>query len=225
MTPHARLLPILVIVLAACTNVLPEGLEDRLAAERAREAEERAARRELWVLETTRGSIQIRLFPDDAPATVAQVRAWTRDGVYDGTWFHRIVRAPRPFVIQGGDPGSATVEPATSPATRLAQAAAFGVGTVEPPLEPEVSSRKHSVGAVALAVSADGRRAGPQFVIALDILPHLDGLEPVFGQVEGGWSVIERLTPGDRIIRARLVVPERLPGEWMRDLPPAPAKP
>ena len=216
-----RWLPLVAALSAvACTNVLPEGLEDRLAADRARMAEEAAAARELWVLETTRGSIQIRLFPAAAPQTVAQVRQWTRDGAYDGTWFHRVVREPRPFVIQGGDPASATQAPPDDTTERTTAAAAFGSGTLEPALEPESSQRLHKVGAVALAVSQDGQSAGPQFVIALADLPHLDGQAPVFGQIEGGWSVIERLQLGDRITRATLVPPERLPGEWLRDLPP-----
>lgn len=215
-----RLLLLCVPLVVACTNVLPEGLEDRLAADRARMAEDAAAARELWVLETTRGSIQIRLFPAAAPRTVARVRQWTRDGAYDGTWFHRVVREPRPFILQGGDPVSASHAPPADPAARAAAAVAFGGGTLEPALETEASARLHKVGAVALAVSQDGQIAGPQFYVALADLPHLDGQAPVFGQIEGGWSVISQLTVGDRIVRATLVAPERLPGEWLRDLPP-----
>ncbi len=216
-----RLLPLVAaLTAAACTNVLPEGLEDRLAADRARMTEEADAARELWVLETTRGSIQIRLFPTAAPRTVARVRQWTREGAYDGTWFHRVVREPRPFVIQGGDPTSAAQTPPDDSSARAAAAAAFGSGTLEPALEPESSPRLQTVGAVALAVSQDGQIAGPQFTIALADLPHLDGQAPVFGQIEGGWSVVQQLNVGDRIMRATLVAPERLPGEWLRDLPP-----
>lgn len=216
-----RAIPLLVlsVLWAACSNVVPADVERRVEAEKAERSEYQRAVRELWVLETTRGAVMIRLFPDSAPATVRQVRRWTEAGLYDGTWFHRAVREPRPFLLQAGDPASRTLVPATTVEARQAQALELGYGTAPPAVTPESSPRRHAVGAVALAVSEDGQRAGPQFIIALARLPHLDGTEPVFGQIVGGWSVIEELEVGDRIESARLVPPERVPGAWIHDIP------
>jgi peptidyl-prolyl cis-trans isomerase B (cyclophilin B) len=208
-----------VIALVACDNVLPAGAERTISERREARQEQRDARRELWVLDTSRGRIVVRLFPDAAPKTVAQVRQWTRNGIYDGTWFHRVVREPRPFIVQGGDPDSRGLAVPSDPLELDAVAETLGFGTTDPVLPVEATARRHTRGAVSLAVSESGVRAGPQFVIALADLPHLDGVQPVFGQVEGGWSVVGELEVGDRIERARLLATERIDGDWIRDIP------
>ncbi|RMF15266.1 MAG: peptidylprolyl isomerase [Candidatus Dadabacteria bacterium] len=207
-------------LVSACSEVVPEEVETRLANEKASiEAHDRAVR-ELLVLDTDRGRLIFRLFPDEAPNTVTQVRAWVEDGVWDGTWFHRVVTKPVPFVIQGGDPDTRMQPPATDPAVLERQAATLGFGTTDPVLPPERTIRRHTAGALALAVAHDGSRAGPQFVISLARLPHLDGAEPVFGQLVGGWSVLQQIRIGDRIQSARLIPPERIDGDWHADVPP-----
>src|ERR1039458_5297128 len=67
-------------------------------------------------LTTTQGTVTVRLFPDQAPKTVRNFvelaeggREWTdpttwaktKDKLYDGTIFHRVITG---FMIQGGDP-------------------------------------------------------------------------------------------------------------------------
>lgn len=216
----ATTLALALVGASACGSVVPPEIERRMQAQRDAEAAHLRAVRELLVLDTTRGRMVFRLFPDSAPATVRQVRDWTEAGIYDGTWFHRVVREPRPFVIQGGDVDSAALLPATDPDAREAQAVDLGFGTTDPALPPEPTTRKHTPGALALAVTQDHLRAGPQFVISLARLPHLDGQAPVFGQLVGGWSVLQHLAVGDRIERATLLPPEALPGDWMTDIPP-----
>src|SRR5690349_14107575 len=73
-------------------------------------AESRAATRpaadtsaKVAVLTTTQGPIVIRLFPQDAPKTVANFVALVSKGFYDSLTFHRVHPG---FVIQGGDPNS-----------------------------------------------------------------------------------------------------------------------
>jgi len=207
-------------LLGGCRNVLPEDMEARIEAQRAAKREATRAMRELWVLDTDAGRIVVRLFPQAAPEAVAAVRDWVRRGLYAGTWFHRVQRTPRPFVVQGGDPASAAVDPATDAETRARQAGRFGYGSAEPMVAALTTPRRHAPGAVALAVREDGARAGPQFVIALDHLPHLDDRQPVIGQVVGGWSAVKRLEVGDRIQSAQLLPPEQLSGDWWRDVPP-----
>lgn len=50
-------------------------------------------------LETSMGDITLELYPDKAPATVANFLQYVKDGFYDGTIFHRVIPT---FMIQGG---------------------------------------------------------------------------------------------------------------------------
>ena len=54
-------------------------------------------------LKTNHGDVTIELFPKDAPATVENLIKLSRDGFYNGTRFHRVIKG---FMIQGGDPNS-----------------------------------------------------------------------------------------------------------------------
>lgn len=52
-------------------------------------------------IKTNQGDLMVKLFPDQAPKTVANFIALAKDGYYDGVIFHRIIPD---FMIQGGDP-------------------------------------------------------------------------------------------------------------------------
>lgn len=56
------------------------------------------------VMETSHGTIEVELFADQAPITVANFLSYVDDGFYDGTTFHRVIKD---FMIQGGgfEPG------------------------------------------------------------------------------------------------------------------------
>ena len=53
------------------------------------------------VLETNRGNIELKLFPKYAPLAVENFMTHIKEGYYDGTIFHRVIKH---FMIQGGDP-------------------------------------------------------------------------------------------------------------------------
>ncbi|SFC29720.1 peptidyl-prolyl cis-trans isomerase B (cyclophilin B) [Bacillus sp. OV322] len=53
------------------------------------------------VMETSQGSIKIKLFPKQAPKTVENFITHAQNGYYDGVIFHRVIKD---FMIQGGDP-------------------------------------------------------------------------------------------------------------------------
>src|SRR5207249_10778841 len=57
------------------------------------------------VFETAKGRIEVELFADEVPATVANFEKLANSRFYDGTKFHRVI--PN-FMIQGGDPISKT---------------------------------------------------------------------------------------------------------------------
>jgi cyclophilin family peptidyl-prolyl cis-trans isomerase len=135
------------------------------------------------VFETAEGQFTIRLYPADAPKTVANFVKLVSQGYYDSLTFHRVVPG---FVLQGGDPNSRDDNP-------------FNDGQGGPGYTvPAEIKRKHEQGAVAMARQPDvvnPARAsnGSQFYIALAELPQLDGAYTVFGKVVAGWDTIERL--------------------------------
>lgn len=135
------------------------------------------------VLETAVGDIVLKLFPEDAPRTVANFAKLVGEGFYDGLTFHRVVPG---FVIQGGDPNSRDENP-------------FNDGQGGPGYTvPAEVKRKHVRGAVAMArmpdvVNPKRESNGSQFYIALRDLPSLDGGYTVFAQVVSGWDTIDRI--------------------------------
>jgi peptidylprolyl isomerase len=54
----------------------------------------------LLVIETSKGRVLVELFPEFAPAHVAQIKDLASKGLYDGTRFHRVIDD---FMAQGGD--------------------------------------------------------------------------------------------------------------------------
>lgn len=142
-----------------------------------------AAKAPRVVLETAKGNITLRLFPEDAPRTTANFLRLVRTGFYDGLTFHRVVPG---FVIQGGDPNSRDTDP-------------FNDGQGGPGWTvPGEVKRRHVKGALAMArmpdvVNPKRESNGSQFYIALKDLPALDGGYTVFGEVVSGWDTIDSL--------------------------------
>jgi peptidyl-prolyl cis-trans isomerase B (cyclophilin B) len=178
---------------------------------------------------TSRGRVLIDLDGKDAPLTAGNFLDLVRRGAYTGTAFHRVVREPQPFVVQGGDPLSAQASvPASNwgqgnwsdPATKAPRfiplelkrktdgRPVYGTVLEEPRISGELHLPHHR-GAVAMARSQDPNSASAQFYVALADLPELDGRYAVFGNVVEGMPVIDAIRQGDRIIRAEVVGPVR----------------
>ena len=67
----------------------------------------------------------------------------------------------------------------------------------------EASPLRYERGAVGMALSGKDT-GGSQFFIAHAAQPHLDGRYTIFGLVEEGMDVVDRLLPGDKIVKATL---------------------
>ncbi len=129
------------------------------------------------------GAFTVRLFPRAAPATVARVLRLVRAGWYDGKVFQRV--EPN-FVIQGGGPD----------ANEYVGDDAF--------MRDELTMRTHARG--TLGISSRGRDTGDgQWFINLVDNPLLDHEFTVFGRIDGGRDVAERILEGDRIGRVEVV--------------------
>jgi cyclophilin family peptidyl-prolyl cis-trans isomerase len=144
---------------------------------------------EIAVLETNYGRIVIEFLPDEAPNHVANFKELVRDGFYDGTKFHRLVKdKARGIAIQGGDPNTIYGDPST-----------WGQGQ---PGQRTVSAEfsktlKHERGVVSAARRADSiDSATSQFFICSSPEPGWDGQYSIFGRVLEGMNVV------DTIVRA-----------------------
>ncbi len=130
-------------------------------------------------IETEKGNLVLELFASDVPATVNNFVFLAREGFYNGTTFHRIIPG---FMAQGGDPtGTGTGNPGYS-------------------FPDEFTKHKHVAGTLSMANSGPNTN-GCQFFITYAPQPHLDGKHSVFGQLIEGMDVLEKIEPGDTIIR------------------------
>ncbi len=172
------------------------------------------------VVITVKGQpITIELDGSKAPLTTGNFVDLVNKGVYDGLAFHRVIREPQPFVVQGGDPqGKDTSVPLNAlgtggyidPATNLPRNIPLEIvpsGATEPTYSRTISTApllRHTRGAVAMARSQSPDSASSQFYIALADLPFLDGSYAVFGYVTEGLEVVDQIQQGDRINTAKV---------------------
>ncbi|MEG4445175.1 peptidylprolyl isomerase [Microcoleus sp. AT9_B5] len=172
--------------------------------------------------------VTIEVDGTNAPITGGNFVDLVERGIYDGVMFHRVVRQPDPFVVQGGDPRSKdTSIPASQlgtgsfidPDTNQARFIPLEIkpqGAAQPVYNQVVTQTpqlQHNQGAVAMARSTALNSASSQFYFALDDLPFLDGNYAVFGNVIGGFETVNAVQQGDRISTAKVVqgiVPSRV---------------
>ncbi|QVL53729.1 MAG: peptidylprolyl isomerase [Cyanobium sp. M30B3] len=174
-------------------------------------------------MQTSKGEVRFQLDGAAAPLTAGNFVDLVQKGAYNGTAFHRVVRQPSPFVVQGGDPLSANPMTPTSQygqgsfiengearliplelRLKQEQAPSYGRELTAPTISRQLAL-VHQRGALAMARSADPNSASAQFYVALQALPELDGRYAVFGRVSEGMEVVDRIEQGDRIIRATVV--------------------
>lgn len=143
---------------------------------------------EIAVIKTTAGEMVVEFWSDVAPSTVENFKKLARQGFYDGTAFHRIVKG---FMIQGGDP-----------LTKDASAERrWGTGGPGYHVKAEFNDRSHARGVLSMARSQDPDSAGSQFFICLDDATFLDGKYTAFGCLIKGDDVLSKIgdtptTPG-----------------------------
>lgn len=143
----------------------------------------------LAVIQTTKGTITIRLFRDLAPQTVANFIDLVQKGFYNGLTWHRVVPG---FVAQTGCPkGDGTgsyIDPVTNQPRFI-------------PLEINQRLRHNAPGVVAMARFGNNpNSASSQFYITLSAQPHLDTKYAIFGGVISGMDAVYRITTADRVL-------------------------
>ena len=135
---------------------------------------------EIAVIKTTAGEMVIRFWPEVAPKTVENFKKLARQGFYNGTAFHRIVKG---FMIQGGDP----LTKDSSAADR------WGTGGPGYQIKAEFNERPHVRGVISMARSQNPDSAGSQFFICLADARFLDRQYTAFGELIKGDDVLGKI--------------------------------
>jgi peptidyl-prolyl cis-trans isomerase B (cyclophilin B) len=133
-------------------------------------------------MKTNYGTIVLELNPEKAPKTVANFLAYTKDGFYDGTLFHRVIDK---FVIQGGGFGPGMTQKMT-----------------RPPIENEANNGlRNARGTLAMARATDPHSATSQFFVNIVDNDFLNYTAPtpagwgycVFGKVIDGMHIVDQI--------------------------------
>ncbi len=167
---------------------------------------------EIAILTTNAGEMVLEFWPDVAPKTVENFKKLARDGYYDGTCFHRIIKG---FMIQGGDPLTKDT----------AEEDSWGTGGPGYRIKAEFNDRSHQRGVISMARSNDPDSAGSQFFICDGDASFLDRKYTAFGKVIRGEEALakiaatpvtasrsgERSKPAQRVelVRVRIVEAEQ----------------
>lgn len=144
---------------------------------------------------TTKGVILIKLFPKDAPLSVANFEKLVKKGFYNGLSFHRITdlgAAGASKIVQGGDPAG---DGSGGPGYTIK--GEFPENGVKNPLT-------HVTGAVAMARTGEPDSAGSQFYLCVNPVHFLDGKYAVFGQIVKGLDIAGKLVIGDKMTKVTM---------------------
>jgi cyclophilin family peptidyl-prolyl cis-trans isomerase len=129
------------------------------------------------VFVTGRGTVRVRLFAEEVPETVNNFVSLARDGYFDGTTFHRVIKD---FMVQGGDPTGT---------------GAGGPGyQIQDEFHPEL---RHDKPGVLSMANAGPNTGGSQFFITHVATPWLDDRHAVFGEVVEGMDVVNSIRERD----------------------------
>jgi len=123
-------------------------------------------------IETSQGTIELELFADDAPATVANFTRLAGEGYYDGLIFHRVIPD---FMIQGGCPEGT------------------GRGGPGYTFEDEINEHRIVRGTLAMANAGPNTNGSQFFIVTAEATPWLDGKHTAFGQVTTGMDVVDAI--------------------------------
>ncbi len=142
------------------------------------------------IITTKHGKIVIRLRPDWAPKTAAQIETLTKRHFYDGVPFHRVIPG---FMAQTGDPTGT------------------GTGKSDLPNVPaEFNDTHFARGIVGMARSQEPDSGNSQFFIMFGDGGFLDGKYTAFGQVVSGMDVVDKIKAGTQENNGQVESPDKI---------------
>jgi peptidyl-prolyl cis-trans isomerase B (cyclophilin B) len=182
-----------VLLAAGCSNEKPAAPPTPAPTPAAAPAPTAPNTNEVAVITTSEGVMVVEFYPDVAPNHVANFKKLARQGFYDGTCFHRVIKG---FMIQGGDPNTKNE---TAKDT-------WGMGGPGYTVNAEFNSKHHARGILSMARANDPNSAGSQFYICHGDAGFLDGQYTVFGNLVKGDDVLEKIAttatePPDRPVK------------------------
>ncbi|RUM69673.1 MAG: peptidylprolyl isomerase [Sulfurovum sp.] len=140
---------------------------------------------------TNKGAIWVKLYPNDAPNTVANFAHLANENFYNNLKFHRVIPG---FMAQGGCPHS---RPGGNPAMAGTGGPDWAIDC-----ETDTSTQAHRRGTLSMA-HAGPNTGGSQFFITFVPTPHLDGVHTVFGAIEedntDSFMVLDNIEQNDTI--------------------------
>jgi len=163
---HLSLLALCALTLTACGGSPSSKTMNESTAPRA-------------IIHTTAGDMTVEFWPEVAPRTVDNFLKLSREGFYDKTAFHRIIKG---FMIQGGCPN-----------TKPGGKGQPGTGSPGYQIKAEFNNRSHTKGVLSMARSADPDSAGSQFFICHGNASFLNNKYTAFGKVISGEDVLEKI--------------------------------
>ncbi|MDR2934006.1 MAG: peptidylprolyl isomerase [Rickettsiales bacterium] len=140
-------------------------------------------------LELKDGTVEIELYPEIAPKTVARIIELTNNGFYNGIKFHRVIPG---FMAQTGDPTGT------------------GMGGSGQNLPAEFNKLSHTRGVVSMARAQDINSADSQFFIVFDNASFLDGQYTGFGKVIKGMEFVDKIKAGSQYNNGQVENPDTI---------------
>lgn len=145
-----------------------------------------AAAAPVMVVETLKGTIEIRLYKSEAPKSVDHILALINRSFYRAQRIHRVENS----LVQFGDPISRDMSKRDS----------WGAGNSYNPIGVvEFTKHSHVRGAVGLAHGGNAKMADSQLYIMKTASPSLDGKHVIVGQVIKGMEVVDKLQVTDML--------------------------
>jgi len=166
------------LVAASAEEPKKESKPETKAEEKKPEAKPDA--KEVAVLKTSEGEMVLEFWPDVAPGHVENFKKLAKQGFYDGTCFHRVIKG---FMIQGGDPNSKDESKKGS----------WGMGGPGYQIKAEFNTKPHVRGVLSMARSTNPDSAGSQFFICHGDPRFLDNQYTAFGKLIKGDDVLEKI--------------------------------
>jgi peptidylprolyl isomerase len=232
-----------VILAASAAQAAPEATGPKPSAPKPSDWRTPAPE-DVMVIDTNKGRVVVELIPEVAPGHVARIQELTREGVYDGRTFFRVIDR---FMVQTGDPDDTgeggTKKPnlkaeftfrrdAATPFVAVAAPAGTEVGLLKSlPVVSQgwswnqmTSDKKvaawgtYCPGVLGMARDEDPDSANSQFFLMRQPYPSLDKRYTAFGRVISGLDVVRAIKTGEPVAAPQdLMQKVRL----LSDIPPA----
>lgn len=168
-------------LVSLATTTVAIGSSDQVASSTNNQLINNQAKKSHMVtIKTNLGMIELELFADKAPETVANFEKLAKSGFYNDTLFHRVIKD---FMIQAGDPNTKDRSAVST----------FGTGGPGYAFKDEINDVKLVRGVLAMANAGPNTNGSQFFIVTAPETPWLDGKHTAFGKVVSGMEVVDKI--------------------------------